>query len=78
MRISIYQGKNYIVIARNDFLGWVEERALGTANSANIIKFIWEDIIYRYKPFRTLVLDGGLENKDNIIAFRDKYDFRRI
>ncbi len=65
-------------MARDDFSGWVEKRALGTTNSANIIKFIWKDIIYRYKSFRTLVLDGGPENKNNIIALRDKYSFRRI
>ena len=65
-------------MARDDFLGQVEGRALEIANLANVTKFIWEDIIYRYKPFRTLVLDGGLENKDNIIVFRDKYGFRRI
>ncbi len=65
-------------MARDDFLGWVKERALGTANLVNVVKFIWEDIIYRYRFFRTLVFDGGLENKDNIIALRDKYGFRRV
>ncbi len=65
-------------MARDDFLGWVEERAFGIANLANIIKFIWEDIIYRYGSFRILVLDGGLKNKDNIIVSRDKYGFRRV
>ena len=65
-------------MARDDFSGWVEGRALGTANSANIIKFIWEDIVCRYRSFRTLVFDGGSENKNNIIALRDKYNFRRI
>ena len=65
-------------MARDDFLGWVEGRVFGITNLTNIIKFIWKDIIYRYRPFRTLVFDGGLENKDNIIAFRDKYGFRRI
>ncbi len=65
-------------MARDDFLGWIEGYTLGTANSANMVKFIWEDIIYRYRFFRTLVLDGGLENKNNIIVFRDKYNFRRV
>ncbi len=40
IRISICQRKNYIVMTRDDFLGWVEERAFGTANLTNIIKFI--------------------------------------
>jgi len=65
-------------MARDDFLGWVEERAFGIANSTNMVKFIWEDIIYRHRPFRTLVFDGDPENKNNIIALRDKYNFRRV
>ncbi len=62
----------------DDFLGWIEGRALGIANLTNVAKFIWEDIICRHKSFRILVLDGGPENKDNIIAFRDKYSFRKV
>ena len=65
-------------MARDDFLGWVEGCALGTANSANVVKFIQGDILCRHGSFRTLVLDGGLENKNNIIVFRDKYSFRRV
>jgi len=65
-------------MARDDFLGWIKGRALGTANLTNMVKFIWEDIICRYRSFRILVLDGDPENKNNIIAFRDKYGFRRV
>ncbi len=65
-------------MTRDDFLGWVKGRAFGTANLANVAKFIWEDIVYRYGSFRTLVFDGGLENKDNVIVLRDKYGFRRV
>ncbi len=65
-------------MARDDFLRQIEERAFGTANLTNIAKFIWEDIIYKHKSFRTLVLDGDFENKNNIIVLRDKYGFRRI
>jgi len=43
-----------------------------------MIKFIWEDIIYKHRLFRTLVFDESSENKNNIIALRDKYNFRRI
>ena len=65
-------------MARDDFLGWVEGRALGIANSANVVKFIWKDIIYRYGFFRTFVFDKDPKNKNNIIALRDKYSFRRV
>ena len=65
-------------MARDDFLRWVEGRALGTANLANMVKFIWEDIVCRYRPFRTLVFDENPENKNNIITLRDKYGFRRV
>ncbi|SRR6266498_3004920 len=65
-------------MARDDFLGWVEGRVFGIANLANVVKFIWEDIVCRYGSFRDLVFDGGPENKDNVIVFRHKYGFRRV
>ena len=65
-------------MTQDDFLGQIKKRALGTANSANVIKFIQKDIIYRYESFRTLVLDEDLKNKNNIIALHNKYDFRRV
>jgi hypothetical protein len=41
-------GYKYIVFARDDLSGWVEGRALTAANSKNIAKFLYEDVIARH------------------------------
>jgi len=35
----------FIVSARDDLSGWVEARAIDRANSKNVAKFIYEDVI---------------------------------
>ena len=42
------QGKQYLVAAQEDLSGWVEVCALGKANSTNVAKFLWEDVICRH------------------------------
>jgi hypothetical protein len=72
------QGKNYLVVAREDLSGWVEARALGSANSASVAKFLWEDVVCRHGCFGRLVIDGGLENKGYVTAFTKKYGIERV
>jgi hypothetical protein len=67
------QGKNYLVIAREDLSGWVEARALGNANLASVAKFLWEDVVCHHRCFGRLVIDGGLENKGYVTTFIEKY-----
>ena len=38
-------GAGFIVFARDDLSGWVEERAIKAADSKNVAKFIYEDVI---------------------------------
>jgi len=38
-------GFGFIVFARDDLSGWVEGRAIKAANSKNVAKFIYEDVI---------------------------------
>jgi hypothetical protein len=72
------QGKNYLVVAREDLSGWVEARALAKANSASVAKFIWEDVVCRHGCFGRLVVDGGPENKGYVAAFAEKYRIERV
>jgi hypothetical protein len=51
---------------------------LRAATSKVIIKFLWEDIIYRYGIFRRLIINGGPENKDLIVQFVTDYDIKRV
>jgi len=57
------KGKNYFVVARDDLSGWVEARALSSADLAAIADFLWEDVVCRYGCFGRLVVNGGPENK---------------
>ena len=72
------QGKNYLVVAREDLSGWVEARALGIANLASVAKFLWEDVICRHRCFGRLVIDGGPENKGYVTAFTKKNGIERV
>ena len=69
-------GKHYLVVAREDFSGYAEARALGKANSKNIAAFIWEDIICRHGCFRKLVVDGGPENQKYVERLAERYNIK--
>jgi len=70
--------KNYLVVARDNLSGWVEARALSSANLAAIAEFLWEDVVCRYRCFRRLVVDRGPKNKGWVKAFTKKYRIKRV
>ena len=72
------QGKNYLIMARDDLSGWVEGRAIASANSETVAKFLWEDVICRHSCFRVMVMDGGPENKAAVEELANKYGLKRI
>ena len=72
------QGKSYLVVARDDLSGWVEARALSKANSENVAKFLWEDVICRHGIFGKLIVDGGPENKKKVDKLATKFKIRRV
>jgi hypothetical protein len=72
------EGKNYLVVAREDLSGWPEARALSSVNSAAVAKFLWEDVVCRHGCFGRLVVDGGSENKGYVAAFTKKYGIERV
>ena len=59
-------GKKFLVITRDNLSGQPKVRALSNVNTALVVVFIQEDIIYRYRMFIKLVIDGGLENKVDV------------
>ena len=71
-------GYEYLVLAREDVSGWVEGRALASASSAAVARFLFEDMVCRHGLFRRLVVDGGPENKGLTKAFAELYGIRRI
>jgi hypothetical protein len=72
------QGKEYLVVARDDLSGWVEARALARATSEAVAKFLWEDVVCRHGCFGRLVVDGGPENKAHVAEFVKRYGIRRV
>jgi hypothetical protein len=50
------------VVARDDLSGYVEGRALRSATSANVAKFLQEEVVCRHGIPKRIVLDGGTEN----------------
>ena len=40
IHMQAVRGKHYLVVARDDFSGWVEARALGKADSKRVAGFI--------------------------------------
>ncbi len=66
------------MLAKDDFSEWIKNRALRSADSKNISRFIEEDLIYRHETFNRLILDGGLENKDLIYNLTTKYGIKKI
>ena len=66
---------SYLVLARDDLSGWVEGRAIDAANSFNVSKFLYEEVVCRHGCPRRIVLDGGKENLD---LTRDLLEHYRI
>ena len=72
------QGKTYLVVARDDFSGWVEARPLARATSKAVAKFLWEDVVCRHGVFGRLIVDGGPENKGLVTEFARRYGIKRV
>jgi len=67
------QGKEFLVVAQEDLSGWPEARALASASSEAVMKFLWEDVVCHHGCFRRLVIDGGPENKVHVAEFMKRY-----
>ena len=70
--------KCYIVLTRNDFLKWVEERALKAATSKAIAKFLWKDVICRHDCLKRFVMNEELKNKEIVETLIEKYKIKRV
>jgi len=70
-------GFKFIVFARDDLSGWVEGHAIRNADSKNVAKFIYEDVICRHGCPLRFVLDGGSENMDLTKDLLEHYRIQR-
>jgi hypothetical protein len=65
--VHIKAGKwKYIVIARDDFSGWVETVALAKLKSKNVAEWFLTEWIYRYGVPQEVTVDGGAEFKKEL------------
>jgi hypothetical protein len=64
-------GHRSLVVAREYLTGWVEARALKELTTENVATFVLEDIICRFGVPRELMVDGGSENKGELIRLAD-------
>jgi hypothetical protein len=52
-------GENYIVIARDDFSGWVEAAAIKNKESATVYEFLYDQVIARFGIPQEVLADRG-------------------
>ncbi len=78
--LSIIRKENkYIVITMNYFLKWLEVRSLKVANANTVVKFLYKEIICRFKASRTLQSDREIYFINEVIQrlinwFRIQYN----
>jgi len=65
----------FIMFARDDLSGWVEAHAIEAANSANVSKFLLEEVICRHGCSWSIVMDDGAENLDLTQELITRYKF---
>jgi hypothetical protein len=78
VKMPACRGKSCLVVARDDFSGWVEAKAFFIAVSETVSKFLWEDVICRYSMFDKLIVDWGPENKGLVEGLVKKFGINRI
>jgi len=67
--VHIKAGKwKYLLIARDDFSGWVETVALAKLNARNVADWFQAEWIYRYGVPKEVTVDGGAEFKGELQA----------
>lgn len=71
-------GYHYIVAARDDLTHAVEGRALKKANSTELARFFWEEIICRYGHITEVVTDNGSEMAGAFEKLLQRYEIPQI
>ena len=66
-------GKQYLVVAKEYFLGQLKAKALINAIFKTIAKFLWKEVIYKQGGFRQLFINKGPKNKDIVAILTEIY-----
>ena len=66
-------GKQYLVVAKEYLLGQLEVKALINVIFKAVVKFLWEEVIYKQGIFRQFFINRGPENKDIVAILTEIY-----
>ena len=64
------------VVLKNDLIEWMKTRALFNLKSKTVAKFLWKNIICRFKCFESIVMNEDLENKAVTKELLNRYRIR--
>ena len=78
VHMLLCQGKHYLIAACEDFSGWIEVRALSKASATQVAQFLWKDVICWHGVFERLIVDGGGENKAEVIELTQRLEIKRL
>ena len=53
--------KRYLLVGTDYFTKWVEAKSLANIRDADAKRFVWKNIVTRFRIPRTLILDNGLQ-----------------
>lgn len=71
-------GRSYLIVAREYLSGWAEARAVRSATSEVVARFIFEEICCRWGVPLKLSVDGGPENKSVVAALAELFGIHRV
>ena len=72
------RGFSKMVIARCHAIGYSKGRALRRGTSAQVAKFLYEDVLCRHGVFDTLITDGGPENEGILAELTRSYGVKHV
>ena len=62
-----------LVVIKNDLIEWMKIRALCNLRAKTVAKFLWKNIICRFKYFESIVMNEDFENKIVTEEFLNRY-----
>ena len=65
-----------LVIIKNDLTEWIKTCVLFNLRTKTVAKFLWKNIIYRFKCFESIVINENFENKIIIEELLNRYRIR--
>ena len=55
------ENKSYLLVGTDYFTKWVDVEPLANIRDVDAKKFVWKNIVTRYRVLHTLILDNGLQ-----------------